>query len=81
MSEAPNGIIPFVPLRALVPVPAVVESVTDPQVLAALVHDDEWRTSAEWRDFCVVLQLRQCGEQAALEARLVVGAKSAYRCR
>jgi hypothetical protein len=72
MSEAPNGIVPFVPLRALVPVPAVIEQVTDPQVLAALIHDGGWRTAAEWRELCAALQLRQCGEDAALEARVIL---------
>ena len=72
VSEVPNGIVPFVPSRALVPVPAVIHQLTDPQVIAALIHDGEWRTTAMWRGhrFHLALQLRQCGEDGAFEARL-----------
>ena len=73
MGEA-NGIVPFVPVRALLPVPAILEQITDPRILAALYHDGEWRMAAEWHESRAALQFRRCGEDAALEARLVVAA-------
>ena len=71
-----RAVVPFIPVRALLPAPEIHYQITDLQVLAALIHDGEWRTAAEWRESCAALQLRRCGEDAALEARLVVAAQA-----
>jgi hypothetical protein len=47
------------------------EQISDPQLLAALIEDGEWRTTATWNECCVALQVRQYGGEGAFEARLV----------
>jgi hypothetical protein len=72
VSDLLTGVIPFVPGPALVPPTEILERITDPRVLAGLLRDGEWRTVADWRESKACLKLRRCGEEAPLEARLVM---------